>query len=371
LDYAPGSPLAAAAHERFFIECDTHGRILWMNDRARARLGRLESLLEALPPSDLSALFKLLDPEPIAPWPAMASSLQAPLESDGIPVQLVRLIGFGGRVIISAVVRKRASDTQPAQDYSFRTLLVLQSKVVRNYFRLREAQRKLDIQLGRKPRSLGAVLSEALEMERTRIARELHSGTGQTLAGIKMNLEFIESRLPNPPEVVTGGLRRLHALADEALAEVRSVSQRLYPPDWQKLTLKEALESLWNTTGIPQNFRPQLDIRLSGSYLPSAIRFTAYRAVQEGLSNVLRHAGATEVKLLVQEQKGQIHIALEDNGTGFNVEEALHGASNSLTRGIGLRALREEIFALNGQFTIVSGAAGTRMEMTLPTTEKE
>ena len=76
MDYAPGSPLGAAAHERFFIECDTHGRILWMNDRARARLGRLESLLEALPPSDLSALFKLLDPEPIAPWPAMASSLR-------------------------------------------------------------------------------------------------------------------------------------------------------------------------------------------------------------------------------------------------------------------------------------------------------
>ena len=371
MDYAPGSPLGAAAHERFFIECDTHGRILWMNDRARARLGRLESLLEALPPSDLSALFKLLDPEPIAPWPAMASSLQAPLESGGIPVQLVRLIGFGGRVIISAEVRMRAADTLPAQDNLFRTLLGLQSKVVQNYFRLREAQRKLDIQLGRKPRSLGVVLSEALEMERTRIARELHSGTGQTLAGIKMNLELIESQLSNPPAVVTSGLRRLHALADEAVAEIRSVSQRLYPPDWKKLTLRQALESLWNTTGIPENFRSQLDIRLSDSYLPDAIRFTAYRAVQEGLSNVLRHSSATEVKLLVQEQIGQIHIALVDNGTGFDEQDVFRGASNSLTRGIGLRALREELFALNGQFNIISGPGGTRMEITLPTTENE
>jgi len=173
------------------------------------------------------------------------------------------------------------------------------------------------------------------------------------------------------PEVVTSGMRRLHALADEAVAEIRSVSQRLYPPDWKRLTLREALESLWNTTGIPENFKAQLDIRLSDSYLPDAIRFTAYRAVQEGLSNVLRHSSATQVKLLVQEQIGQIHIALEDNGTGFDEQDVFRGASKSLTRGIGLRALREELFALNGQFNIISGPGGTRMEITLPTTENE
>ena len=86
---------------------------------------------------------------------------------------------------------------------------------------------------------------------------------------------------------------------------------------------------------------------------------------------VLRHSSATQVKLLVQEQIGQIHIALEDNGTGFDEQDVLRGTSGSLTRGIGLRALREELFALNGQFNIISGPGGTRMEIILPATENE
>ena len=82
------------------------------------------------------------------------------------------------------------------------------------------------------------MVTDALEIERTRIARELHSGAGQTLAGIKVNLELVNARVPDVPEPVRNGLERIGALADQALSEIRSVSQRLHPPDWQRMDLR-------------------------------------------------------------------------------------------------------------------------------------
>src|SRR4029079_8991163 len=131
---------------------------------------------------------------------------------------------------------------------------------------------------------------------RTRIARELHSGAGQNLAAIKMNLELIGMRMPEAAEPVREALERIQQLADQASAEIRFISQRFHPPDWRHMNLLQAVEWLWNTTGVPERFHAKIDLQAIDPELPDAVRFTAYRAVQEGLANVLHHANATEVK---------------------------------------------------------------------------
>jgi signal transduction histidine kinase len=135
------------------------------------------------------------------------------------------------------------------------------------------------------------------------------------------------------------------------------------------MNLLQAVEWLWNTTGIPEAFHAKLDLQPIDSNLPDAVRFTAYRAVQEGLANVLRHSGATEVKLQLGQRDDNIYVTLEDNGSGFDVQETLNGAPTPVMGGIGLRAMREEILALGGRFHIGSAPNGTKMEITLPITE--
>ena len=368
MDQHPGPASSATAWERLFMECDKQGRVLWMNQRARARLGPLDSLFSALPRPQFSEASQLLASQDPDKQRALFSSLRCVDRPARVPVQLVRLLALENRVMLSAEVRARASDVRFPQHEILHVLLRLQCNAARNYFRLRRAQEAL-ANRGGTSRSTGAIISEALEMERTRIARELHSGVGQALAGVKVNLELMAARMPEAPEPVRSGMDRIYALTDQAMSEIRSVSQRLHPPDWQRLDLARGLEWLWVTSGIPEKFHATLELHPVESDLPDAVRFVAYRAVQEGLANVLRHAGATQLKLELGQRDDQIFLVLEDNGSGFDVQQLLHSALNPAMRGIGLRAMRDQVQALGGDFRLASGAGGTTMKITLPLTD--
>jgi signal transduction histidine kinase len=254
-------------------------------------------------------------------------------------------------------------------DEALDLLREIQRATVRNYFRLLEAHRNLERHTRTAGRPIGAILSEAMETERTRIARDLHSGVGQTLAGIRMNLDLIDSALPNPPDSVRKCLDRIQTLADQSLDQVRSISRRLHPPDWQRLHLADAIEVLWKTTGIPEKFRATLDVHRMQVEPSHPVRVALYRAAQEGLSNLLRHADATEVRLVLEPHGDRVHFVLEDNGKGFD-PRVVFGKPDSSMPGIGLRALREEIQGLDGECHISSGRGGTRMEILLPVAEE-
>ncbi len=366
MDPVPGTGSSATPWERMFLECDRQGRVLWMNERALARLGPMESLLTALPEPQQPAASEML--QALAPGHHRVLVSTFLSANRRIPILLVRLLALEHRVVLSAEVRARSSDARPERSELMGAMLRWQSNATRNYFRLMHAHESL-IRLIRPSRPTGAVVMEALETERTRISRELHSGAGQTLAGIKVNVELIVRRTPDLPESVRTGLDRIQALAEQALSEVRSISQRMHPPDWKRLDLLQAIEWLWVTTGIPEKFHATLDLHPLVNAVPDTVRFTIYRAAQEGLANILRHSGATELKLELGERDGEVYLVLEDNGRGFDVQELLYGALNPAMRGIGLRAMRDEVLLLNGEFLLNSSESGTRMSITLATAE--
>lgn len=368
MENLPAPASSATPWERLFMECDRQGRVLWMNQRARARLGAVESLFQALPAIHLPEASQLLSAGQTVRYRTLVSTLQSADHPRRIPVQLVRVLALDNRIVLSAEVRSRASDSLPPQQEISRILLALQANAARNYFRLLTAQQLLASR-ERSSRSVGTAVLGAMEIERTRIARELHSGVGQPLAGIKVNLDLIAEYLPDPPEPVRKSLGRIGALADQALSEIRSVSQRLHPPDWQRLDLTRAIEWLWVTTGIPEKFHATLELHPVESNIPDAIRFATYRAAQEGLANVLRHAGATDLKLELGQQDDQIHLVLEDNGSGFDAHELLYGTLTPAMRGIGLRAMRDEVLSMGGRFQLSSAPGRTRMEIMMPVSE--
>ena len=241
-------------------------------------------------------------------------------------------------------------------------LASLQRQAARNYFRLLQAHGELRKQSA--PKTPGAILTQELERERQRLARELHTGVGQALAGIHIHVGYVLDWLPDPPERVRRSLVNIASLTNGALDEVRSVSQRLYASYWQAQGLVEALRKLWETSGIPEKFAGSLDLEELSTEPPPDVRAAFYRAAQEGLSNVIRHARAHLVSLTLRQADGRVTLAVEDDGSGFG--PPADPKKPAASSGIGLRSMRELIRELGGDLQVLSGPQGTKLTVSFP-----
>lgn len=201
---------------------------------------------------------------------------------------------------------------------------------------------------------------EHLESERGRIARELHAGAGQPLAGIKLNLELLDS-LGMPPEAADA-LARMRNLTDAALGQVRAVSHRLHPPDWQDRPVDQALKDLIRDSGIQSRCRTTVLIEPLPFELPLFARTALYRCAQECLSNITRHSGATSVRFELSVLPGWAQLRVSDNGVGMPADAA--------TRGIGLKAIREHAEAAEGVVSVSTGPNGSTLTIGIPASEK-
>jgi signal transduction histidine kinase len=338
---------------QLFLECDKNGRVLWMSDKARERLGEGMNLAEAFP--ELPVLRRYL--EECRTSQTLAGVLHRK-QKPPVPVRLSCVLRAAGRVVLSAEVRERAWDRLEATSAQ---LIAMQNRVLRNYFRLLRIQQALDSRLNRGRRIPGAIISAQLERERARMARELHTGAGQLLSAINVHVDLIERKAPDLPTEIRGYLARIAGLAREAGAEIRAVSHKHHPLDWQALGLLEALRKLWNESGIPERFQASLNLPATLTAEPSqAVRVAVYRIAQEGISNAIHHAGATRLSLSLEAAGGHIRLSIEDNGKGFDA----NSLSNST--GIGLRTIRDQVHNLDGKLKIVSGPNGTKLEIVIP-----
>jgi two-component system, NarL family, sensor kinase len=260
---------------------------------------------------------------------------------------------------------KFADPPEPAARVDVGGLLHLQQNLLGHYFRLQTTERRLSAQARlRNPRG-GRMAIMHMERERQRLGRELHTGVGQMLAAIRLQLELISAQSYEPPEPVRQALGRIHVLAEEALEQVRSVSKRLHPPEWQRLSLESAVRQVWEFSGIPQKYEAILQVQPLPFEPDLDVRVLIYRAVQEALSNLSRHSHATRVELLLEHSNGLLRLRISDNGIGFDVEE-LFAAPPSVAAGLGLRTIREQAGALGGRFQLNSGSHGTTLEISVP-----
>lgn len=209
-------------------------------------------------------------------------------------------------------------------------------------------------------RKSGLVLE--LERERSRIARELHAGAGQPLAGIKLNLDMLGQWAGVLPEAGQQALVRLQTLAEQATEQVRAVSHSLHPPDWQGFTVEEALRRLVQSSGLADRLEVVVDIRPLPAEPSHAAKIALYRCAQECISNVVKHSGATHFKLTLNSDGATIGLRLEDNGHGFPQQP-------SGTPGIGLRAIREHAAVLGGDCDISSGPCGVSVCVRIPSAD--
>jgi two-component system NarL family sensor kinase len=263
--------------------------------------------------------------------------------------------GGGGKLWIGA---RPAEFARPAGS----GLLPLERSLVRHVLHLVAAERDLHAR-ARRGRGGGAV--RQIERERQRLARDLHTGVGQMLTAIRLQLEALTVQLVDPPAAARQALERISALVRDALDQVRALSHRLHPPEWQRLTLEGAVEQLWNLSGIPARFEASLRVEPLPADPGLELKTLVYRAAQEALSNIAQHARATRVEASLAARGGIVELRIADNGVGFNLADFL-SAPPSVASGIGLRSIREQAAELGGKLDIETGANGTTLTLTAP-----
>jgi len=204
-------------------------------------------------------------------------------------------------------------------------------------------------------------LISAQEEERKRIARELHDETSQVLAALAMGLEAATA--PSPPEAAREKLAGLRAMAVEALDGVHRIIHALRPSALDDLGLVPAIRWYAETLLEPRGI--QVDFAGGGEEerLPPAVETALFRAVQEALTNVAKHADADRVRIAVTSSPEALEVRVEDDGRGFDVEEALRGEG----AGLGLLGMRERMGLLEGSVDVASRPGeGTCVTLRVP-----
>lgn len=193
------------------------------------------------------------------------------------------------------------------------------------------------------------------EAERAYLSRELHDGTSQTLVSIKLLTEAALDRLPAEDAVTRAALGRAVDRLTDALTEVRGMSHRLRPVMLDTLGLSAALGQLADEMWALSGTRFAMEVEGEPFELPDDIKTVLFRVTQEALTNIQKHAQASQVGLRLVFSKGSVLLRVQDNGAGFDTEAVLRHPS----RGIGLRNMRERLESIDGRLEVQSRPGAT------------
>ncbi|MEY4764056.1 MAG: hypothetical protein RI907_729 [Pseudomonadota bacterium] len=199
-----------------------------------------------------------------------------------------------------------------------------------------------------KLRLMARQVVQSQEDERAHLARELHDGTSQTLVAGKLLIESAVDQIERSGAAVPTPLPQALQRINDALNEVRHLSHSLRPALLDTLGLPAALTHLGNEFGAHTGLH--IDTHVDGPEveLPDHIKTVLFRVAQEALTNVAKHAQATQVDLSLSFEPDAIELRINDNGRGFPTAAVLAHP----TQGIGLRNMRERLATVGGRFEV-------------------
>lgn len=201
---------------------------------------------------------------------------------------------------------------------------------------------------------------QAQELERSRLARELHDETGQALTSILLGLKPLEEALAEHP--ARAALADLREQVVSALQDVRRLAVELRPAVLDDFGLVPALERLTSAFSEQTDIRVDFHSALGETRLPGEAETTLYRVVQESLTNILKHANARHISVSIARRDSGVAAVIEDDGDGFDLRTVRD-------EGIGLLGMRERLALLDGRLEVESRpGAGTTVVAEVPLT---
>ncbi len=213
-------------------------------------------------------------------------------------------------------------------------------------------------------------LADVEEAERRRLARELHDELGQDVTAFRLGLDdatrLAGERVP-PDAALLERLAQLQVLAERMSLGVRTIALELRPPELDDVGLAAALETY--VADWTARYGVAADVAVIGvrdRAIPAEVGSAVYRIAQEALTNVAKHAGATQVSVILEQPEHQVRLIVEDDGRGFDPAET--NTRSRLERRLGLSGMRERAALVGGTVTVESSpGAGTSLFVRLPT----
>ncbi len=212
-----------------------------------------------------------------------------------------------------------------------------------------------------------ALLQQAVvaqEVERKRIARELHDSIGQYLTALRLGFRPIEAHC-NADEQSRQGLAKLKTLTAELGRELNRMAWELRPMALDHLGLQRAVTQYLEEWAERSGLDIDLEVTLGDRRLPQAVETALFRVLQEAVANVMKHSGATQVGVILEATDAEARLIVEDNGRGFAIEPG-----ENLTVGLqhlGLLGVRERLALVKGRLEVESTpGGGTTIYVTVP-----
>jgi PAS domain S-box-containing protein len=361
--------MSEQASDAYFV-IEPSGRIRWVNRVACERLGytfqeltslSVDDIGPGVPGEEFLAYFDRARRGRIPPF----ESVHRRSDGSTLPVEISpSVVDEDGAAYMLATARDITERRQAEQ--ALRELNEsLERRVAERTAELARTNAVLRAEVRERARAQGArdtllrQLTTAQEEERRRISRELHDQMGQLLTGLQLGLRALRGEAPASLSPRLGGLEEL----GQRLARgMQHLALELRPPALDSLGLAPALrgqlEEWGERHGLECDFHA---LGLEGARLPPEVETTLYRVVQEGLTNVLRHAEARRVSLVLERRDGWVRAVLEDDGRGFDADAP--PASSRL----GLLGMRERLALLGGTLEVESGPGqGTTLFARIP-----
>jgi signal transduction histidine kinase len=204
-------------------------------------------------------------------------------------------------------------------------------------------------------------LINAQEMERSRLASELHDDFSQRLALLALELENASEALPDSSVATKRQLHELLNSASEIGADLHTVSRRLHPSTLESLGLVPGLKALCEEFTSRQG----IEIVFSSENIPRAVPLNValclFRIAQEGLQNLRKYSGASQGQVKLHKHGERLFLSVSDKGRGFDANEMMNRV------GLGIRSMGERARLVGGQFEIHSEPGkGTRIDVCVP-----
>jgi signal transduction histidine kinase len=263
------------------------------------------------------------------------------------------------------VARRQTILRQDLRRLLWQTVLLGLAVALIAVFRLRTLERRSDEQRAvaqeaeRQMRQLTQQRDAAQEEERKNLSRELHDHVAQVLTALRMELGRIE-RTRGPADLHIGAaVVECKKLVDNMFRTVRDLALGLRPSMLDDFGLQAALE--WHVRDVTSRYGVNVELHMDGDFeiLPDRYRTCVYRAVQEALTNCIRHAKAQLIKVSVTSEGDHLNVSVTDDGIGF--DSARRGM------GLGLRGIAERVTELAGVTAIGNAeGGGTRLAICLP-----
>lgn len=304
-------------------------------------------------------------------WDAVISDYNLPsldayevlhlLQASGHDIPLIIVSGFIGEEGAVALMKAGAHD-YVMKDNLARLAPAIEREIKEAAGREQRRQADREAQESRRQlQELSAFLQQVREDERTRIARELHDELGQALTALRIDLNWLDARLPQREQKVGDKLSAMLGLVDKTVDAIRRISEDLRPGMLDDLGLAAAIEHHAAKFAEQTGVTCEVSISHEHYVLDDRIATALFRVLQESLTNVARHAQARRAAVLLEQDGGTMRLVVTDDGCG------LPQLPSAAKKTYGLLGMHERVKLLGGKLDISSAPGrGTRIDVRVP-----